>query len=302
MTALPYRTPAAFRAALTDRLKTIAAESAFTVPELQRQFAYDRLLARLFSAADAERWVLKGAVSLLARLDQARHSKDVDLAWRADTDVVEAEQALRLAAGQDLGDFFLFSVGQASELTDHKGIRILIGADLGGRQFARFPVDVVAGVLMTDMADLVPPLVCLDIPGLTRPWYRVYPIVDHVADKVAACLETHVSASGETVASTRYKDLVDLVLIACTQRLEAQGLRIAVISEITRRGLSLPVEFAVPGGNWAAGYAAKSRDVGGLEYPDLSSALDLVKRMIDPVLAGATPGRWDPDGRRWLEA
>jgi hypothetical protein len=156
---------------------------------------------------------------------------------------------------------------------------------------------------MTDVADLVPPLVCLDIPGLTRPWYRVYPIVDHVADKVAACLETHVSASGETVASTRYKDLVDLVLIAHTQRLDAQSLRIAVLSEITRRMLPLPMEFSVPAGNWAAGYAAKSREVGGLEsYPDLSSALDLVRRVIDPILAGATAGRWDPDARGWLDA
>lgn len=75
----PYRSPAALRAALTDRLKKLADSSPFTVTELHRQFAYDRLLARLFSAPDADRWVLKGAAALLARLDVARHSKDVDL-------------------------------------------------------------------------------------------------------------------------------------------------------------------------------------------------------------------------------
>src|SRR6266545_3261685 len=117
----PGALPAAFRAALTDRLKNLAASSAFTVAELQRQFAYDRLLARIFRAPDAQRWVLKGATALLARLDVARHSKDVDL---------------------------------------------------GGRPFASFSVDVVAGQTMTAVPDLVPPLVEIEIPGLLRVDYR----------------------------------------------------------------------------------------------------------------------------------
>src|SRR3954447_15206838 len=94
----PYATPAALRAALTDRLKKLASVSAFAVTDLQRQFAYDRLLARVFSATDADRWVLKGAAALLARLDVARHSKDIDLSWQSATDLDEAEQALRAAA------------------------------------------------------------------------------------------------------------------------------------------------------------------------------------------------------------
>ena len=50
----PYGSPAALRAALTDRLKKLADSSPFTVTELHRQFAYDRLLARVFSTPDAE--------------------------------------------------------------------------------------------------------------------------------------------------------------------------------------------------------------------------------------------------------
>lgn len=58
----PYRTAASFRTALKDRLTAIAnGDDRYTVNELQRQFAYDRSLARLFTAEDAERWVLKGA-------------------------------------------------------------------------------------------------------------------------------------------------------------------------------------------------------------------------------------------------
>src|SRR5947209_19412920 len=119
----PYGSPAALRAALTDRLKTLADSSPFTVTELHRQFAYDRLLARVFSTPDAQRWVLKGAAALLARLDVARHSKDVDLSWQSTADLDEAEQALRSAAGRDLGDFFVFDLGPATPLVGAKGRR-----------------------------------------------------------------------------------------------------------------------------------------------------------------------------------
>jgi hypothetical protein len=87
----PYQSPAALRAALTGRLKKLALASPFTMTELHRQFAYDRLLARIFSAPDAQRWMLKGAAALLARLDVARHSKDVDLFRRSTVDLNEAE-------------------------------------------------------------------------------------------------------------------------------------------------------------------------------------------------------------------
>ena len=70
----PYGSAAAFRTALRDRFAAIAkADTRYSLDELQRQFAYDRALARLFTAPDADSWVLKGAGALLARLKQARH-------------------------------------------------------------------------------------------------------------------------------------------------------------------------------------------------------------------------------------
>jgi hypothetical protein len=68
-----YETPSAFRKALKDRFGQIArADRRYSLDELQRQFAYDRVLARLFSSDDADRWVLKGAGALLARLGLRR--------------------------------------------------------------------------------------------------------------------------------------------------------------------------------------------------------------------------------------
>ncbi len=59
----PYPTPAAFRRALTDRLRAIAVPHGPWPPaDLQRQFAYDRLLTRLYLLDDA--WILRGATAI----------------------------------------------------------------------------------------------------------------------------------------------------------------------------------------------------------------------------------------------
>jgi hypothetical protein len=59
----PYASPQALRQAVSTRLSAIASPNGrWTVDEPQRQFAYDRLLARLYAIDDS--WVLKGAVAL----------------------------------------------------------------------------------------------------------------------------------------------------------------------------------------------------------------------------------------------
>lgn len=60
-----YASPAAFRRALTDRLKNLATEGPWTLAQLQRQIAYDRLLERLCLVDDG--WIVKGDAALLAR-------------------------------------------------------------------------------------------------------------------------------------------------------------------------------------------------------------------------------------------
>jgi len=302
MTGFPYRSPSALRAALTDRLRKLAASSPFTVTDLYRQFAYDRLPARVFSAPDADRWVLKGAAALLARLDVARHSKDIDLSWQSTVDLDEAEDAFHTAAGRDVGDFFLFDIGPATPLVGDKGRRFAVVAGLGGRPFAAFSVDLVAGQLMTATPEPVPPLVAVEVPGLLRVSYRAYPLVDHIADKVSACLETHVRGGGIVTVSSRYKDLVDLVLIARTQQPVAAELRRALLVQTGCRGVGLPAEFVVPGLLWPSGYEAKAAEVPQLgELGRFPAALVLVKRLLDPVLAGTAVTQWDPAQAAWVD-
>lgn len=92
-------------------------------------------------------------------------------------------------------------------------VRISVVALLGAVDFARFHVNLVAGLSMTGVPEDAPPLVPVELAGVSRTAYRVYPIADRVADKVCALLERHPQPGGGIEQSTRYRDLADLVTL-----------------------------------------------------------------------------------------
>jgi hypothetical protein len=299
----PYRTPAAFRNALKARFGQIArTDRRYSLDELQRQFGYDRALARLFTSDDGERWVLKGAGALLARLDAARHSKDVDVFFDAtrDAEVDDAVDALQAALRIDLGDHFAFDVTRIAPLQEEaKGARVNLSARLGPTPFAIFHMDVVVATAMTGTPDLISPLTPLSIDGLVRPHYRVFPVPDHLADKLCATVGAY-SQGGKPASSTRVKDLVDIAIIASTQTVGAQALRKAVVTNAAWRGLGLPERFAVPDPvGWAARYPRIAAEAPG-PIPNYSDAVRIAGRLFDPILGAATTGKWDPLTQAWI--
>lgn len=97
MVAKGYASPAAFRRALTDKLGAVGRGGKWSLLQLQRQIAYDRLLERLYAVDEG--WVVKGATALLARDLGVRASIDVDVFRAAPLEVAERE--LREAAAVD---------------------------------------------------------------------------------------------------------------------------------------------------------------------------------------------------------
>ena len=295
----PYDSPAAFRRALTDRLRAIASpRGPWPLPDLQRQFAYDRLLVRLYER-DPD-WIVKGATALLARQIAARHTVDVDV-YRA-ASLRHAEHDFRAGLALDAGDWFRFELGPSVPLADaERGLRIPVDALLGATKWASFHVDLVGeGVRMTGAPDAVPPLVPIQLPGLARPGYRAYPLVDHVSDKTCAILERHGPAHWP---STRYKDLVDLVVLALHARVDAGAQQAALHSEAERRGLVLPDRFNVPDRVlWERGYAAEARRAVELPATTLDAALALVRPFLDPLLDDTAVGTWHPEQGRWQQS
>ena len=300
--SFPYATAQAFRAALKDRFSALVkADPRRSIDELQRQFAYDRVLARCFTGPGAEGWVLKGAGALLARLEgMARHSKDIDLYYTqqaASTD--RAVEAFLDAVDRDLGDHFRFDVTRTTTLQeDATGRRVHLDAYLGAR-YAAFHVDIVVGTAMSGQPDTAPPLTPIDVAGLIRPPYRVFPLADHVADKVCAIIEPHNRADGTVAGSSRVKDLVDIAIIARTQPIAGASLRAALLTGAAHRGLHLPPRFGVPDLEaWHNGYTLRANDVPG-PAPTFDEAIDLAQRLLDPVLAGPVAASWNPATCQW---
>jgi len=119
-----YATAAAFRRALEDRLQDIAGKESVDLQRLRRQVAFDRLLTRLFQAAQpsALPWVLKGGYAMELRIKAARTTKDIDLTMRSvlssgekkgDKKNLAVLEKLQEAAGFSSDDFFVYTIGEA---------------------------------------------------------------------------------------------------------------------------------------------------------------------------------------------
>jgi hypothetical protein len=271
-----YPSPAAFRRALTDRLKAKSAQSRWSLAQLQRQFAYDRFLERLYMI-DRD-WIVKGATALLARDLGVRGTIDIDIYRAREREVAETE--LRDAATHDLGDWFRFEVGPRRPVADGVvGTRLPVTAHIGATVWSQFHVDLLGlDLRMTGEPEDVPALAQLDMPDVEQHGYRAYPLVDHIADKVAAMFERYGDAN---MPSTRFKDLVDLVAIVTGASVSAQAQMAALASEADRRAVTLPDSFAVPDPDlWQSGYGAEA-----------NRSLLSMPRTLDDALATVLPFR-----------
>ncbi|MHB8892588.1 MAG: nucleotidyl transferase AbiEii/AbiGii toxin family protein [Candidatus Limnocylindrales bacterium] len=293
-TSHSYPSPQAFRQALTDRLREASKDGPWTLSQLQRQIAYDRLLERLYLVDDG--WVVKGATALLARGIGVRGTIDVDIYRERARATAEAE--LREAASRDIGDWFTLDLGPGRAVATDAAVRIPVTAYVGTASWASFHVDLVGSDMrMTGQPDNVPPLARVLMPDIEQHGYRAYPLVDHIADKISAIEQRY---SGQDRPSTRFKDLVDLVAIVTEESVSADRQAAALASEAQRRGMPLPTTFDVPDrAIWERGYAAEASRSLLSTARSLDEALGVVRPFVEPLLAGTAAGAWDPGAGRW---
>lgn len=100
-----YRTAAAFKQALEQRLRTASA-SGLDFARRRQLVVFDRFLARIaLEFGDAV--TLKGGLAVELRIQRARTTKDVDLrVMGSPEDILDR---LRAAARRDLGDFMVLT-------------------------------------------------------------------------------------------------------------------------------------------------------------------------------------------------
>lgn len=300
-----YASPRDFRSALQGRARAAARTGTRTVSELLEHFFLARLLARVFHH-EPDRWVLKGGQALLVRYPDARHSRDVDLLYRPGDapDLDAAITALNAAAGIDLDDHLRFEFHDYSDaLAVGVARRTRFAVYIGNTRMAVLGVDLVVDHLpvgKTVISDL-PPM--FDLNGIGRwPAARLYPIVDHVADKICAMVERH---GPKGLVSSRYRDLVDLVLIVLREDINGEELHMVLHTEVRRRQarsvqITLPERFQIPDSTWESGYAKQAAAVPLLaEFRTLAAAAELASAFVDPLLGPRHPGTWRASQRGW---
>jgi hypothetical protein len=279
-------------------LLTISREGGSSLSRLRKEVAFDRLLARLLVVAPS-RWVLKGGLALDYRFgDRARTTRDMDLAMAGGEE--GATNALLDAQATDLGDFFVFSVERTAkldELQEGAAVRYRVRAELAGRLFEEFVVDVGfdppprAGVEVLRGPDL---LGFAEIPPVEAP---ALALELQIAEKLDAYTRGYGQAG---VRSTRVKDLVDLVLIATSGAIDARKLRTAIERTFEARGRhGIPDRLPPPPGDWGVPFRRMAEEVGA--DGDLGRGHDVASQLLNPVLDGsAAAGTWDSSAERWV--
>lgn len=286
---------------LEQAVKSAAKRSGRPVDKTLEEYWRSRFLARVFSQANTS-FVLKGGTGLLARIPDARKTRDLDLTTTGMHTIEDAIDELVDLASHDLGDFFRFqflsSEIEPAESAHRMGAGLKFEVYMGVKRLTILNIDLVIGCSPTDNPEFLRPQNLNGFP-LSNIRYRVYPLVDHIADKVCAIMELH----GDSQVSSRMKDLVDLCIIATHESVDLRPLARALKSEAKIRDLGPLQHFVIPA-TWheeKQRYARTAKDANlKTQYSDLSVAYELTKSFIDPALnSAARIARWNPDLLTW---
>lgn len=282
--------------------------SAATVDAQTRQARFDRFLSRVFADGDHSEWLLKGGMSMLARVPRSRTTKDMDLAAQHAQDLTEAERSLSALVAADLGDHLTFRLirSEPTGLGDNQpgvATRRLTYACLdteSDRQIDTMTVDVVVGPAPVGEPEVVEPANRLHLRrGLVTHPYRLYPVADQIADKVCATMDTNYPGGKR---SSRVKDLVDLVVLAHTQSIDLAELRHAIDAKQMISGIEPFEHFQIPD-DWTRTYPATATGVPIAESFNATTAAKVVATLIDPALnKSPTTATWNPQDLAWNSA
>jgi hypothetical protein len=264
-----YKTAGAFRVALEIRLQTRARAAGTDLQRLRRQVAFDRFLARMFSNGPKSTypWVLKGGYAMELRTHSARTTKDIDLTLhdgtRLSKEPTERREQVRAmlqdAAAIRLNDYFEFLVGEAREDLDgapEGGSRYPVQAQMDGREFARFNVDVGIGDEVLEPLETVTGEDWLGFGGVKPPSFPVISAEQQFAEK----LHAYTLPRGERI-NTRTKDLIDMLLLINGRELEKGRTGAAIRATFARRAThNLPRELDAPPTEWEPVFDALAKE------------------------------------------
>ncbi|MDO5698164.1 MAG: nucleotidyl transferase AbiEii/AbiGii toxin family protein [Dermatophilus congolensis] len=171
-----------------------------------------------------------------------------------------------------------------------------VAARFGPARLDEFRIDAAVGLELPSRVEAVPvaPVLVVDTVAAPPPM-RIYPVASQVADKLAAMYEVHRGRP-----SSRYRDLVDLVLILQNLTFEAADARTAIKAECLRRGLDFSLPLQLPGEQWRSGYRTEASSAGlDRHLRDVDVALRLLDSCVTPIMDGSPVSSWNSEKRAW---
>ena len=167
-------------------------------------------------------------------------------------------------------------------------------ARLAGTEIIRFKVDVsAADVVVGDIESYFSDPV-LERLGFRRSRFPVYPVNQHVAEKL------HALTLRRDVDNTRARDLVDLVWFIRHFTFRSEALAIACIATFERRAThAWPPVIAIPPESWGRPYGVWRADL-DLAEPNPAAAAAALRSFLEPVHFGVAGLSWDPAAQEWV--
>lgn len=291
---MKYKNDSAFCQALENRIAKESGSTGIPIQRLRKWIAFDRFLARLVSLNPKD-WILKGGFMMeLFFQKRARTTKDIDLHCRLEEE--EIYQQLQSAGSSDLNDWFRFEVAAPQSenqfLQDMK--RFNVKSLLASRQFENFHVDVNSSDMLMDQPKEIDGMDLLAFAEIPPIKILCYPLTQQVAEKIHALSRTY--QSGEV---SRVKDVVDILLIATSERFSSRKLRDSITSTFQNRNSS-DLDTSIPRINsiYSRDYASMARQI-GLTIISLDEANNALKSFLLPILQMKKPSMWNPAKWKW---
>lgn len=265
-----------------------------------REMLRDRFLCRVFSDPE-ERFILKGGSGLLARIPDARATKDIDFAINVTECADDAVAALNALVKKDLGDFCNFMLTSRVDSLDENGysrlLKLRYAAYIGDEEKDPILIDLSLDCVTTLPPERINPANRIALDGIETHDYLAYPLPDQLADKLCAIMEMQPGG----LPSSRMKDLVDVVAYTTHEHFQLDQLAHAIRSECAKRSMALPSAFKAPE-MWRTRFRtfAKQHGVPG-EYISFDNASQLASSFYNPALREFSTGdlRWDYQSRKW---
>ena len=221
---------------------------------------------------------------MLARVPNARATRDADFATQKDDSPDEIASALDKLLADDMGDFCRFVLTRREESKDDNGhsrlLELRYATYIGDEEKDPVLVDPSLDCEVTLPPEKLTLANRLDVPGLDVRDYLVYSVEDQLADKLCAIMEIHPGGW----RSSRMKDLTDVVAYALTQSPSSNGLSAAIVNECARQSMSVPQEFEAPV-EWKVSYqsfALKAKTPEG--YQSFDQSCSFATELFDPLL------------------